>query len=159
MLAAEPFETAEYPVTIGTPHPYPDNAELQWAIMPPRLVNAIRVRFAAFVTESGDDYLTLRSSLASVNYTGDLGAFTSEWVPGTSLTVEFTSDYAATAHGFDIEAYEVQYATGTDVLMWTIIIVGSIIAVFVVVLERGHRRQVRAEELRERHHPRHGRGT
>jgi subtilisin family serine protease len=93
------------PESIETEHPYGNNQDLSWQIQHPG-ASAITVHFAMFNTERNYDYVQLRDGADElvVQYWGDLGAFSSDPVPGDTVNVVFHSDGSVTRDGFIIDS-------------------------------------------------------
>ena len=91
----------------STTHPYPNNANSAVATFTNPGASKMKVRFTAFNTEAGVDIVTIRDEAGNslYNYSGNLGAFTSGPVDGSSITVELHSNAITNAYGFDIDGY------------------------------------------------------
>ncbi len=103
-----PANWISYQDSASTPHPYTNNLTLSFRFDHPGATH-VRVHFAAFDTEAGCDKVTLRDRQNRVVaiYSGKLGEFWSADALGDVLVVEFQSDYAVTAYGFDIDSMQI----------------------------------------------------
>ncbi len=108
-------ECLVFPENIETDHPYDNYADQQWLIQHPG-ANAVEVHFAMFDTESYYDYVQLRDAGNNliVQYSGNLGPFTAEPVPGDTVLVMFHSDGWFTEEGFAIDWSRACSGTGCE---------------------------------------------
>lgn len=97
--------------TTNYPNNYPNNEDLYLtATITETGATAMRIVFDNFNTEANYDFLRLRN-LAENDihiYHGNLGAFTSNEVPGETLRVYFDSDGSITRKGISASTYEYQ---------------------------------------------------
>lgn len=95
---------------ISSPHPYPNYYTNSWTISQPG-AEVIQVYFADFDLEAHStcnyDWVKLKDENGTVIQTlcGDLGAFWSQPIPGSTVTIEMRTDYSVTRYGFDISKY------------------------------------------------------
>ena len=94
-----------YPEAIETEHPYPVSYDDEWLIQHAGAAS-LQVHFAMFETEANYDYVRLFDGQDNqiVQYWGNLGAFTSEAIPGDTVRVVFHSDSMITGAGFIIDS-------------------------------------------------------
>ncbi len=82
--------------------------------------NAVRVHFDYFKTEANYDFVRILDASDNIKYTyhGNIGAFTSGEVSGTTLKVHFTSDGSVTRKGFHIDTleYKTTSVSGAEVI-------------------------------------------
>ena len=89
---------------VESEHPYPVYTQQEWLIEHPGAAG-IQLHFAAFHLEDSYDFLELYDSDGALvaSYTGDMGAFLTEEVPGDSVRLVLDSDYSVTEFGFSID--------------------------------------------------------
>lgn len=98
----------ETPHSVQSPHPYPNNAVLEYIVQGPANASRIRVHFlqigvepmadAVFVTDMEGNILDVYDE----PYYEDVW---SSWVPGNALKVVLVSDYSISDYGFSIDRY------------------------------------------------------
>ncbi|MFZ5391795.1 MAG: CUB domain-containing protein [Patescibacteria group bacterium] len=91
------------------PQDYLDSTDRWWEINHPGATR-IRLNFSDFATEETQDFVELLDKNDNVitTYSGDLGSFTSDWVPGDLVKIHFVADGSNTARGFRISSYDSQ---------------------------------------------------
>jgi len=102
----------DYNVRITTPHPYPNNTTMEWYIENDQ-ASAIRIHFSDFAIETGFDSLIIKDENDVVwgVYTGNLGRFTSDMIPGKKAHLILKTDPSGQDYGFSIDyvQYYVDY--------------------------------------------------
>jgi competence ComEA-like helix-hairpin-helix protein len=105
------FSSKEIPITgakFGSPHDYPDKANLTWVIKVPSATR-VRVHFNRFATEQFYDVVNIRdqsNQLVGAPLHGDQGALWTPWVDGDTLKVQLVSDSSGHAYGFEVDAID-----------------------------------------------------
>jgi len=105
------FSAKEIPITgakFGSPHNYPDKANLTWVITVP-YATRVRLHFNRFVTEQFYDVVNIldkSNQLVGVPLHGEQGALWSPWVDGDTLKVQLISDSSGHAYGFEVDAID-----------------------------------------------------
>lgn len=99
-------------VTVESPHPYSNNYNRTWEMSFPA-ARVLRVHFAYIRTESGYDYIYLKSWDGTIisSYSGSYENIWSDWVPGSTVFIQLVSDSSITYDGFIID--ELEWTTAT----------------------------------------------
>ncbi len=98
-------------VFVESPHPYPNNAYMEWTISQP-MASAVRVHFSWIQMEWGYDYITIMDDNYNVyeRITGYRTNYWSVWVPGSTVKIRLASDFIINYNGFVIDQIEWVYA-------------------------------------------------
>ncbi len=104
----DPSEWTSYPVAWESEHPYADNANISKSITVPG-AKFVRVVVKQYDIESGYDFLHVQNGEGQTmdSISGEGSNYTSEFVRGDTVNLNFTSDGSQTKFGFIIE--EIQY--------------------------------------------------
>jgi subtilisin family serine protease len=96
-------------MVIESAHPYVDNANDSQTITVPG-AKYIRVKFAKYELEQGYDYVRVADSAGNTveKVTGTGTNYTTDYVEGDSLTINFVSDRSMSKWGYLIQEIEVQ---------------------------------------------------
>lgn len=100
-------------------YPYYGNGEDNTITLTKAGATKIRVHFRDFDTEANYDYVTIRNgaNTQQTRYHGNLGSFSSLWVSGDTIKLQFTSDGSVTRKGYYVDyiEYETTSQTGKEV--------------------------------------------
>ncbi len=101
--------------SVETSHPYDNNQDLEWTIEH-QGVTAIEIHFAQFDLENNYDHVTIFDSQNNqvAQYTGNLGPFVTDPIPGDSVRISFHSDSSVTHAGFIIDWTRACSGTGCE---------------------------------------------
>jgi len=100
-------DCTEHDYAISSAHPYDNYTDETWVITHPGAAS-MKVHFSDYETESDWDYVYILDGAGNViaSYTGDLGEFWSDEVPGDTIKINLVADSSYYYYGFDIDAYE-----------------------------------------------------
>jgi hypothetical protein len=95
-----------------SPHPYPNNATLDYPVSAPPGTPSMRVHFSVLQVESGFDYVYILDGNGVIvdEITGDLPDMWSSWITGDHLTIQLSSDESYNDYGFVCD--KVEYSGG-----------------------------------------------
>lgn len=94
------------PIAISTPHPYQNNALLEWNIGGNDF-EEIRIHFTKIQTEEGSDSVLITFNTNTTYITGNYRDYWTPWYPVSGVVLQFISDDWGTDYGFDMDGYEI----------------------------------------------------
>lgn len=93
-------------VSVASANPYRNNEHSEWVYTSETSgADGVRIHFSRFDLESGYDFVTILDSngVELARFTGQLGEFTTQSFPGSSVRIVFSSDFSITKSGFAID--------------------------------------------------------
>jgi hypothetical protein len=91
---------------VASANPYRNNEHSEWVYTSETSgADGVRIHFSRFDLESGYDFVTILDSngMELARFTGQLGEFTTQSFPGSSVRIVFSSDFSITKSGFAID--------------------------------------------------------